>query len=313
MINKLPEYRLSSVARDLRWLLTSKPLLASDGREDIIMDGYSSARLQNLEHQLGAWNKHGRWLEHILKGDHPLLGRYVERLISWWIRMSKRYEERGSGLQVYQGKRTIGEMDFLVYDRRDDYFEHWEVAVKFYLGYGDRGKLANWIGPNPHDRLDRKYKKLMEHQLPLSGRRISRRILEQKGVDPARLRRRLLFKGHLFQPYDASDRNLPSEINPEMGLNWWCYAGELDNLLSNRSPAHWMAVERLDWMRPALIKHDTQPEPSDSFRDRIIRKVRERRYAELVVGLEPAREGKGWIETERGFVVPDHWPDGQVD
>ena len=51
-----------------------------------------------------------------------------------------------------KGTQTIGELDFLVYNTTEQRIEHWEVALKYYLGEKDLS-LPYWYGLNREDTL----------------------------------------------------------------------------------------------------------------------------------------------------------------
>ena len=93
--------------------------------------------------------------------------------------------------------RTLGEFDLIV--RNENFIEHWEIAVKFFLGIGDRKNIGHWIGPNPRDTLERKLDSLENRQIRLGDNPDAKRILEQKDIKIDS--RRIIFKGRLFHPY----------------------------------------------------------------------------------------------------------------
>jgi hypothetical protein len=123
------------------------------------------------------------------------LGVYFEKLITFWFEQSPDHELLYHGLAIRQstapsdarespnspqkqnqitnvqnGNTTLGECDFLVFDKLNQRIQHWEVAVKFYLGVPHEQDIV-WLGPNLKDRLDKKIRHTLAHQLPLSGTR----------------------------------------------------------------------------------------------------------------------------------------------
>ena len=98
---------------------------------------------------------------------HFRLGLHFETLIRHWLATSSQYTLIKHNWQVIAHKRTIGEFDLIVRDQLTGELEHWELAIKFYLGTGDLS-WTHWYGPNPSDRLDLKTDRLTTHQLTLS-------------------------------------------------------------------------------------------------------------------------------------------------
>ena len=96
------------------------------------------------------------------------VGRYFERLISYWLHHVRQVKVIAESLPIRQHKRTIGEIDFLFYDESQR-LTHMEIAVKFYLFRPDHVAFgSHYLGPNATDTLDRKVDRLLHHQLPRS-------------------------------------------------------------------------------------------------------------------------------------------------
>ena len=146
--------------KDLAWALLAPPLLAPRN---------CSA------HWLGpAWCEHA-WRDYyprLLELDaNPLplqayindrkdhrLGSYFESLLEFWLAdpANNLYRLIASHIAIRDGQQTLGELDFLVQDKASGQFQHWEVAVKFYLGIQAGGNYEYWVGPGLGGRLDLK-------------------------------------------------------------------------------------------------------------------------------------------------------------
>ena len=114
------------------------------------------------------------------------LGLRFEAIVAHWIDLEPSLTLLAKNLAVHDGQRTIGEFDLIVDNAGTA--EHWELAVKFYLGTGDVLNLNNWHGPDPSDTLERKINRLASHQLRLSRDPAGQSLLEQNGWDVRRVR-----------------------------------------------------------------------------------------------------------------------------
>lgn len=121
------------------------------------------------------------------------LGRRFEVLVAYWLAISPNFQCLYSHVPIRQAKQTLGELDFIVQRCVDGAVIHLEVAVKFYLGYGDGQALHHWHGPSLKDRLDLKVTHLQQHQTQLS---VHYPELVPCTVD----QRACLLKGRLFYP-----------------------------------------------------------------------------------------------------------------
>ncbi len=88
------------------------------------------------------------------------LGFHFEGLLSFWLedgyaRGLHAYETLASNIQLYNGKQTVGELDLILYNHKEKLTEHWELAIKFFMGSYPFAP-ANWVGINSNDNLERK-------------------------------------------------------------------------------------------------------------------------------------------------------------
>lgn len=96
---------------------------------------------------------------------HYRLGIYAENLLGLYFQYSDRYDLIEKNTQLIINKRTIGEIDYIVFDNQDKKLKHIELGCKFYIQMGK--EINEWVGPNPKDNLAKKSKKLIK-QLELS-------------------------------------------------------------------------------------------------------------------------------------------------
>jgi len=80
------------------------------------------------------------------RGPVHRVGRYFEQLVHYWLCYVRGVELLGAGLQIRDGKRTIGELDFVYRDEHGTVV-HCEVSVKFFLHH-PRAGTSDFPGPN---------------------------------------------------------------------------------------------------------------------------------------------------------------------
>ncbi|MGY8933933.1 MAG: DUF1853 family protein [Flavobacteriales bacterium] len=97
------------------------------------------------------------------------LGHLAEKIVSELIKSSSNYKVLYENIQVIDGKKTIGEIDFIIEELKTKALIHMELAYKFYLFDPDISSepINNWIGPNRNDSLKEKLYKLKRKQFPL--------------------------------------------------------------------------------------------------------------------------------------------------
>ena len=115
---------------------------------------------QRLE-ELDTTNAYQALTRYLLKRPSPnRLGFHFEGLLSFWLadgfaRKLHPYETLASNVQLYNGKQTTGELDLILYNHKEHLMEHWELAIKFFMG-SPPFEPINWVGINSNDNLQRK-------------------------------------------------------------------------------------------------------------------------------------------------------------
>lgn len=139
------------------------------------------------------------------------LGLRFEYLIWFWLldRDYHPYQLLAHSLQIIEGKNTLGELDFLIFNQEKQRIEHWEVALKYYLAEHDV-QLRDWYGLNRQDTL---YRKLghFAHQQFKFNEALGHPIIQRFAV----------MKGQLYLPHLHDKTNLPSWLNPTRRLGYW--------------------------------------------------------------------------------------------
>lgn len=194
-----------------------------------------------------------------------------------WHRLfeqSEQFDICESELQLIQDKTTLGELDFILNNHVSDEFEHWEIAIKFYLL-----KDGLWYGPNAIDRLDKKFTHMLERQLQHGQKPFFKQLYPQY----QQLKPRLMMQGRLYtNPFH--DEVAPTECNgfPIQGsqvAGFWCYHHQVHNLDETlyRVPKPLWAIGLEEFHEP-LNELTNRPVHCQT------------------------KSGEFW------FVVPDHWP-----
>ena len=177
----------NQVVRDLAWAISTPPI--------IIPESYSchwpkSSWFQNAYKETLSWfhelDQDSSTLESLLaKQKDKRLGKYFETLWFYWFDCHPRYDVLAHNLLIIIDGETLGEIDFILYDKKSKKVLHWEVAVKFYLGLSDTVQMSNWHGPNRRDRLDIKVNHLMNKQSQIShDHRVADWLRRQGWVSP---------------------------------------------------------------------------------------------------------------------------------
>ena len=200
------------------------------------------------------------------------LGLYAEKLMAFY------FASQGTlvahGLQVRAARNdTVGEFDFLL-DAGDAGVDHIELATKVSLLQG------SFVGPNLADSLGAKIGKIMDRQLTLGSHAAAQAVLPRPVA-----RAQALVKGWLFYP--PGGERLLTGIAADHCRGFWCEAHELGE-------GNWQVLPRLQWLAPYR---------ADVFeREDIVAPE-----ASPVLVARLSEEEGGWVETERGFVVPAGW------
>ncbi|MEH6680139.1 MAG: DUF1853 family protein [Sediminicola sp.] len=151
---------------------------------------------------------------------HKRLGHQMEEVFLRLMEHTGRYGPLLHSIPVRDHKRSLGEIDFLLFDIPLQKLQHIELTYKFYLLLPALTKtFPNLIGPNRNDSLSAKLEKIKTAQLPLLQRPEAHEILKERGMANVGLEQYVCFKAQLFLPYGTSN----CSITP---LNAECVAGK---------------------------------------------------------------------------------------
>lgn len=167
-----------------------------------------------------------------------------------WLQQDDNFSLIKANHQVFDKKRTVGEFDFLLSHLGQ--VEHWEVAIKFYLGLPDTRKANHWHGPNTTDRLDLKYTHLSNRQLKLASNPLGQQALDELKLKVSVVR--CIIKGRLFYPwpqYSRGEFEVPEIINSNHEKGWWIDEANMTDNDFNRV----VYLEKQHWLSP-ITKND---------------------------------------------------------
>lgn len=283
--------------RDLVWALLSPTLINSNNDNHNpssrwFCEAFTliAPHLQQLEHDDTPLQ------QHLDATPNHRLGFYFERLWSYWLLHNGRYEMLAHNLQIMQDRHTLGELDFIVHDTQADQIEHWELAVKFYLGIPPLQEAQHWFGANTHDRLDLKYCHLVDKQLTLSETLPGRSTCLAQGWNVSQ--RRLISKGRLYYPYTETPTmscEIPHCIDPAHEKGYWLTHGTFLQLATTLPNAGYHWLERTEW----LVHRDMAENPFTDIKIKLERQLHPHPVQLRVSGWQ--------AEPFRLFVVPDDW------
>ena len=223
------------------------------------------------------------------------LGHYFEQLIFFWLQRSERYAIVANNMPLRTNKKhTLGEVDLIVHNKHTQLYEHWELAVKFYLANHSEGKTS-YIGPNANDYFHLKIQKLKEHQCKILESEEGKSLLSE--LDIPHVQTKLFVKGFLF--YHPKQACIPwKNIHPDHARSWWIYLKEAEEFLAD---THQFALNhKNEWLStPTLPKSVlTKQECLNTLKQELELSPRSIYLTTYING----------IPKSSGFIVKDSWP-----
>lgn len=284
-------------SRDMAWAVGSAPLLmpVNDVGFKVPSDEVCKGELDQLM----------PLLVRIDAGldTHPknrLLGIYFEQLIIEWLKNKPETEKIITNLQITKTNRTIGELDVLF--RCNGIWNHWELAVKFYLGVGDTSQLENWIGPSVNDRLSTKLIRTAE--VLNTARDFGAEELAAHGViNPVPS---LWMKGRLFHHVN-SNRRIPLNVNEHSEQFSWMHRSEALEVIE--AGTIWLLGDKLDWLTAPRIKRNDAKLHTGRQIKQWLKSIRnDQRFCRLL--YEYVDLGESFLTPiNQVMITQDRWPD----
>ncbi|MFH1301303.1 MAG: DUF1853 family protein [Planctomycetota bacterium] len=277
----------SQQVRDLKWAVTSPSLITQSSAEEMLpaVPDFQTVDQRHLEDFLAPYS-------------HFRIGQYYEGLVLYWLEHIRRLKIIARHQQVFEESRTVGEIDVLFEDEAG-VMTHWEIAVKFYLYYPEVNPVdSHFIGPNVKDSFERKMRRLIEYQLPLS----------QTHFPDVRCRQAFV-KGMIFyHPDQSSPAQLPEKLSPTHERGTWLHLSELSRLTKQHEEPVFLIREKPDWLSDALCSRtDERLHSFANLQSQLETHFQEQTRPILISAL--SCQQITCHEVERVFVVPDSWPE----
>lgn len=290
------EHYHSPLVRDLVWAILSPTLINSSNSNHNPSARWYQEAFRLIEPQLQTLDQNDTPLrEHLTAQPNHRLGLYFERLWSWWLLHNGRYQMLAHNLQINEDQKTLGEFDFIVHDTAADQIEHWELAVKFYLGIPPLDDPQHWFGTHTKDRLDLKYRHLVDKQLVLSESYPGRMICEKHGWKIRE--RRLISKGRLYYPWPPQTKEVqvPDFIDPPHLQGYWLPLSHFFSESARFPDAGYWWLARTEW-----LTHHPRPRLGFPDTEKLLKAQQHPHPIQLRV--------EGWQENPiRLLIMPDHW------
>lgn len=149
------------------------------------------------------------------------LGHQMEYVFNQLLEYSDAYEVVLHNLPIKQGKRTIGEIDFILRDTTTKKLIHVELTYKFYIIDPEISEpLHQLLGPNQHDAFFAKMQKIKNKQFKLLHSEEGVNTLINNNIDYKKIKQQCCFKAQLFQPYGSTNMNL-DPLNENCISGYW--------------------------------------------------------------------------------------------
>ena len=171
--------------------------------------------------ELDSTNVYQELTRYLLKRPSPnRLGFHFEGLLSFWLedgfaRKLHPYETLANNVQLYNGKQTTGELDLILYNHEEKLTEHWELAIKFFMGSAPFTPV-NWVGINSNDNLQRKMTYMQTKQFRTVW--VDTENHGQVKID----KRYGVIKGRFFLPMATTRFSYPNWLSPSFPMHEWC-------------------------------------------------------------------------------------------
>ena len=178
-------------------------------------------------------------LEHFLRQlKSTRLGLRFEMLIWFWLldHAYHPYRLLGHSIQIIDGPKTIGELDFLILNTETGKTEHWEVALKYYLAEREPS-LASWFGLNRSDTLLRKLNHFTQKQFQFEE--VSGHLIQERYA---------ILKGQLYFPL----KNWPDSSEPFS--TWINFSRRFGGWADYIPQQDYYRLQRQEWLCPDQVQ-----------------------------------------------------------
>ncbi len=213
------------------------------------------------------------------------VGRYFETLIEYWLRHVRKLDVTARGMQLRDGKITVGEIDFLYRDEQDA-LVHCETTVKFFLCVPGHSP-SEFPGPNANDNYESKLTKLFEDQL----------VRSERFIPEVELRLGIM-KGMLFYRAGNPTADVPPRLSPAHQRGAWLRVDEIESLGGDA----FAIATKPNWLAPVV---DADVMSRDEV-GRALESHFEKSDQPIMLSSRDATDVR--TEVQRLFVVSPTWP-----
>jgi len=134
------------------------------------------------------------------------LGKRVEYFFEYYIKLALRYNIVNKNIQIIKDGNTLGELDFILYDKVEKRYEHVELVYKYYVyDPSFENELDRYIGPNRNDTLVKKVNKLKDKQLPLLFNDNTKSYLND--INLKNIKQTVCYKANIYIPLGFNSEN----------------------------------------------------------------------------------------------------------
>ncbi len=271
----------------------------------LLDDAWRRASLMAQSAWLARLDRHAAPLhEHLARSNARQLGRYAEALWHFWFLHLPGAKVHAAGLAITEGHRVRGELDFVVTLPDLPGVQHLETGYKFFLHCPPGDDMSRFVGTHPDDRLDHKWRHMVDVQLPLSQTVLARAALPAE-IRATTITPRACLQGHVF-------RCLHTDIldGPSREPLFWSRHGDPGLARGLQRMPAWMFLSRQRWIAP--VPRYAHGSPAEVLTPAACGELLQAhfahsRQARLVVGLHRAANGC-WQEGMRIMVVAQDWP-----
>ena len=194
-------------------------------------------------HELDNTNAYQKLTRYLLTRPSPnRLGFHFEGLLAFWLtdgyaHRLHSYEMVASNVQLYQGKQTIGELDLILHNHEQGLTEHWELAIKFFMGSAPFVP-SSWVGINSNDNLQRK-------MIHMQTKQFCTVWVDTKNHGQIKIDKRYaVIKGRFFLPINCTDFTYPDWLSKDFPMHRWCDNQDKATLaqidMTTLRPAHYI-------------------------------------------------------------------------
>ncbi|MGB5647944.1 MAG: DUF1853 family protein [Muriicola sp.] len=149
------------------------------------------------------------------------LGHKIEHIFLNCLEGQTTYQLLAHSMVVRKENRTLGEIDFLLKDNRDQQLVHMELTFKFYLLNNRLEEpIDQLIGPNRKDNLVAKLEKLRNLQFRLPFLAEGKEQLKLYTRNTEEIKQEVCFKAQIFTPYQQNPTRL-YPVNNHCVVGFW--------------------------------------------------------------------------------------------